>query len=292
MLTIALLAAGCSASTPVSQLPVLQSKIEPFEVHWPPLDPDVKPTSTPRPLLKGELAVAAEPSVGGSSTVRAAVTIVRPSAESDRAYWNKSLGFADIAWMSEVRVWDVDQKWLWPNLPFIFRLPGKERVERYGGVDPGKQVDNDFAAVLIRKFDAVGLVESAETKDSPLVSAEWHSVDAPRGDARSIRHAARSDEFFVHVGGPNEPSRGKLKVWLIYADFLEHRPPPSWPRTPEYAGGILAYFEIDWETADGPLRASVRHLKPTTATDFDWATWVRHAPGDEEATAPFRLSNR
>ena len=29
-------------------------------------------------------------------------------------------------------------------------MPGKERVDRYGGVDPGKGIDNDFAAVLIR----------------------------------------------------------------------------------------------------------------------------------------------
>ena len=58
--------------------------------------------------------------------------------------------------MRYVRVWDKDNRWLWPNLPYLLRLHGTERVERYGGVDPGKGVDNDFAAVLMRKYDESG----------------------------------------------------------------------------------------------------------------------------------------
>jgi len=285
------MATGCSTSVPTPQLDAWQRTVEPFEVYWPPIDPESATESATRPLLEGELTIAAEPFTGAPAAVRMSVTLVRPSAEADRLYWNKSLGFADIEWMSEVRVWDAGEQWLWPNLPFMLRLPGKERIERYGGVDPGKHVDNDFAAVLIRKFDAEGVVESPETKGAPLVSAEWHPVDIERGDGKSVRHAARSDEFVVHFNGPNEPSRGRLKVWLIYADFLGHHPPKSWPREPEYAGGILAYFEIDWENADGSLRATVRHLKPTVATGFDWAAWVRRA-SDNASTATFRLSDR
>lgn len=288
----ALLAIGCNKATPEPRLPILQATSSPFAIHWPPVDPDSKVTVAKPPLLKGELAVRAEPADGALPALNATVTIERPAAEADRVYWNETLAFADIPWMHEVRVWDADQKWLWPNLPFIFRLSGRERIERYGGVDPGKQVDNDFAAVLIRKFDADGLEESAETKDAPLVSAEWHSIDGPRGDGRTIRHRAQSDKFVVAFGGPGEPQRGMLKVWLIYADFLGHRPPPTWPRSPEYAGGILAYFEIDWETVDGSLRASVRHLKPTTGTGFNWPAWVRPGASGHESTAVFRLSNR
>lgn len=289
---LALLAIGCNKSTPEPRLPILQATVEPFAIHWPPKDPNSTETAAKPPLLRGELTVSAEPSVGAPSALNATVTIIRPATETDRVYWNETLAFADIPWMHEVRVWDVDQKWLWPNLPFIFRLPGRERIERYGGVDPGKHVDNDFAAVLIRKFDAGGLEESSETKDGPLVSAEWHSVEGPRGDGKTVRHNARSEKFVVSFGGPNEPQRGMLKVWLIYADFLGHRPPPTWPRSPEYAGGILAYFEIDWETADGSLRASVRQLKPTTGTGFNWRAWVRPGPSGNESTAVFRLSNR
>ncbi len=292
LLAAALIAVGCSASIPPPNLAELSQTIEPFAVYWPPVDPESTAEQAKQPLLKGELTVAAEPSTAAAAALRVSVTLVRPSSEADRLFWNQSLSFADIDWMSEVRVWDGDQQWLWPNLPFMLRLPGKERVERYGGVDPGKHVDNDFAAVLIRKFHAAGVVESAETKDSPLVSAEWRPVDSERGDGRSIRHRARSDEFVVHFDGPNEPSRGKLKVWLIYADFLGHRPPPAWPREREYAGGILAYFEIDWEIINGKLHAAAHHTKPTVATGFDWPAWVRATPDGSGSTASFRLSNR
>jgi hypothetical protein len=218
--------------------------------------------------------------------------ITRPSTEADRLAWNKALAFADIAWMSEMRVWDADEKWLWPNLPFMLRLLGEERVERYGGVDPGKDVDNDFAAVLVRRFDAAG-AESADTREAPLVSAEWYPVDVERGDAKRIVHAARSDEFIVHLGDRSGSSRGKLKVWLIYADFLGHLVPRSWPQTPEYAGGILSYFELDWEQSPGrPLRANIRNTKPPAATGFDWERWVRRPPESHRSTATFRLSNR
>ena len=54
--------------------------------------------------------------------------------------------------MKAVRVWDARNQWLWPNLAYLLKLSGLERVERYGGVDPEKGVDNDFSALLIRKI--------------------------------------------------------------------------------------------------------------------------------------------
>ena len=54
--------------------------------------------------------------------------------------------------MHYVRVGDADRRWLWPNLPYVLRLHGIERVERYGGVDPGKGVDDDFAANFLKLF--------------------------------------------------------------------------------------------------------------------------------------------
>ena len=172
------------------------------------------------------------------------------------------------------------------------RLPGQERIQRYGGMDPGKHVDNDFAAVLIRKYDVGGRVESAETQDAPLVSAEWHAPGTADIDLQSIVHVAKSDEFLLHLGGENKPARGRLKVWLIYADFLRARLPRTWPKEREWAGGILAYFEIDWEVSpSGDCRGIVRHRRPEESTRFKWSEWVLRTPGSEESEASFRLSD-
>jgi hypothetical protein len=114
--------------------------------------------------------------------------------------------------MRYVRVWDVDQRWLWPNLSYLLRLHGTERVERYGGVDPGKGVDKDLAAVLIREFGASGRNESEGTKGAPLVAAEWYPAGAAVTDKQTVVHAAQSDEFTLHLGGTPERSQGLAAV--------------------------------------------------------------------------------
>jgi hypothetical protein len=219
------------------------------------------------------------------------MTLTRTSTESARQFWNSRLAFRDISWMESVRVWDKDEQWLWPNLPYLLRLPGQERVERYGGVDPGKRVDNDFAAVLIRKYREDAVTEMPDTQTAPLVSAEWHAVGAGKTDLHTVVHNAVSDTFELHLGGPNQPDRGHIKVWLIYADFLGSRPPGTWPDEPEWAGGILAYFEIDWlQSPDGVRRGTVQPKRPTQSTRFDWKSWVEESPAESGAMA--RLSDR
>lgn len=263
-----------------------------FDIYWPPRDPQENPPASAKPLLRGTLTLAAKPAARAGAEVRLVVTVTRPSEEADREFWNSELAFADIDWMSEVRVWDADGKWLWPNLPYLLRLPGLERVERYGGMDPGKHVDNDFAAVLIRKYDPRGEAESPETEDAPLVSAQWHAEGTADTDRHTIMHVAESDTFLLHLGGENEPARGRLKVWLIYADFLGARPPRTWPRAGEWAGGILAYFEIDWETSpDHVCRGIVRQKRPEESTRFEWADWVVRRRGSDESEARVRLSD-
>jgi hypothetical protein len=220
-----------------------------------------------------------------------AVTITRPSAEPDRQFWNSQLAFADIAWMGKVRVWDADKKWLWPNLPYLLRLPGQERIERYGGMDPGKRVDNDFAAVLVRKYDSAGRIESAETRDAPLVSAEWYAAGSENPDLYTVVNSAKSDTFAIRLGRKGQRASGRLKIWLIYADFLGELPPRTWPQTSEWAGGILAYFEVDWKTSpEHGCRGTVRQMRPVDGTGFDWSRWVVRTPGIDEATAHKRLS--
>ena len=284
---------GCHDGETLGAAERLDHASSDFAIYWPPVDPDEGLPASVKPLLKGVLTLDAEERDRGETEVRVVVTLTRPSAEADRRSWSSTLAFADIAWMNEVRVWDVKGKWLWPNLPYLLRLPGRERVERYGGMDPGKHVDNDFAALLIRKYDADGVVESGETKDAPLVSAEWHAVGATDTDAYSIVHVAQSDEFLLHVGGEKGPARGQLKVWLIYGDFLRARPPRTWPEAREWAGGILAYFEIDWETSPSHgCRSIVRLKRPHESTRFNWAEWVVRRPGSDESEAKVRLSDR
>ncbi len=250
-----------------------------FDIYWPPRDPDENRATAGQPLLHGIVTLKEHTAANGQSEVQLLLTITRPSEEADRQFWNKQLAYADLSWMDEVRVWDADSKWLWPNLPFLLRRSGLERIERYGGVDPGKHVDNDFAAILIRKYDASGKIEATETKDSPLVSAEWQADGLTKTDLHTVVHVAKSDSFIVHLGGNNQPERGKIKLWLIYADFLGARPPRTWPQEREWAGGILAYIEIDWETIPGqPCHAIMRHKRPEESTGFQWIRWTEN-PG-------------
>lgn len=284
-LGVQFLCVGCDRAETLTAADSLDGALCQFSIYWPPRDPQENPSESAKPLLRGSLALDAKETPSGAAEVRLLVTVTRPSEETDRQFWNSQLAFADIAWMDEVRVWDADAKWLWPNLPYLLRLPGQERIERYGGTDPGKHVDNDFAAVVIRKYDAHGKAEALETKDAPLVSAEWHAEGTAKTDLQTVVHVAKSDLFSLHLGADNRPARGQVKVWLIYADFLGSRPPRTWPKEREWAGGILAYFEIDWETLPGHgCRGIVRQKTPTEGTRFKWAQW---APG----TAQVRLSD-
>lgn len=231
------LSAGCNreeTSTKQCEVPLtgaenLDQATCDFDIHWPPRDPqDSKPASK-NPFLRGTLDLKTKQATPAGDELRLTLTLTRPSDEADRQFWNSELAFADIAWMSQVRVWDEEKKWLWPNLPYLLRLPGRERVERYGGMDPGKHVDNDFAAVLIRKYDAAGKTESPQTKNSPLVSAQWHPQPMTDTDGNTVVHVAKSDTFVLHLAEENQPARGRLKVWLIYADFFGSSPPRTWP---------------------------------------------------------------
>lgn len=293
LLGLLVLCFGCAREEPIPGAVDLGSTTSEFGVYWPPKDPEKAVAESVKPLLKGTLGVVAQAEPRGPTALRLVVTLKRPSEESDREYWNKTLAYSDVGWMEQVRVWDAKHEWLWPNLPYLLRLPGRERVERYGGLDPGKGVDNDFAAVLIRKYDAAGRVESAETKDRPLVSAEWHPVDAAGADGNAIVHTAKSDEFVLHLGRETGRARGQLKVWLIYADFLGASPPRTWPKAKEYAGGILAYFEIDWATSpDRRCQGAVRPKRPPEGTGFDWARWVVRKPDSDRSEAQVRLSDK
>jgi len=220
------------------------------------------------------------------------VTLSRPSDESGREFWNKSLAFPEYDWMRYVRVWDADQRWLWPNLAYLLRLHGIERVERYGGVDPGKGVDNDFAAVLIRKYDPSGQNESENTKRQPLVAAEWYPVGVAGANKETIVHTAQSDEFTLSLGRTEDQAQGSAIVWLIYADFMGAKVPEGWPKELEYAGGILACFNLQWNLgASQGEKMSVRQVVPPHSTGFDWERWTTRTRSAQDSKTTAKLSD-
>lgn len=252
-----------------------------FEVFWPPRQLERRSSGAGHPLLLGTLSVS-ESETDASNAFQLEFTLRRPSDDEGRVRWNKNLAFPEYSWMSKVRVWDRDRQWLWPNLAYLLRAHGEERVERYGGIDPGKGVDNDFAAVLVRSLKSerrngasIGESIVGVQGERPLVSAEWYSVDGADSDGKTVAHVARSDTFEFHLlpHGAGDPS-GVFGVWLIYADFLEADTPRGWPVEKEYAGGILAYFEVQWRrNSDGQFSFDIEQLTPTSATGFHWAGW-------------------
>lgn len=257
--------AGCGS--PAVELPLLDKSSHAFVIHWPPLDPESAYAESKTPLLLGKVDVTEANNAGGSD-LQIRVTIDRPTSEEDRQRWNEQLSFSDVPWMDDVRVWDQDNLWQWPNLPYLLKKSGEERVERYGGVDPGKLVDNDFAAFVIRKIPPSGPA-SQNDSDAPIISANWRG-DVQPANVHSLVHQAKSDWLSIPLDGQS----GKFGVWLIYADFLGAYPPAAWPREPEWAGGILAYCEIDWQKRAGKgSRGSVRFMKPPRNTGVDWEAW-------------------
>lgn len=268
------------------------SHVTEFRVAWPLQITSKEYAKTKLSLLHGEISSRLAELGDSKQALKIGITIERPSSEEQRRFWNSSLAYPQYSWMSTVRVWDGNQQWLWPNLTYLLRPFGTQKIDRYGGWDPGKQVDNDFAAVLIRTFDTAGCLESSTTQTNPLVSAEWHAVGQADADAYTVVHKAISDEFTVTLCDRQTPSSGQIRVWLIYADFLGSPVPPGWPKDPEFNGGILKYFRIDWTST--PVQGCTYELReetPPTSTHFDWKRWLNRKSEDAEPEARARLGD-
>ncbi len=293
MLLLAMVLSGCNSShgaeIPVSETNAFSQKVS-FDIHWPLLNPEEKAATQKTALLRGQVTARLAEPAGEKLLLKIVVSLTRPSDETHRQFWNSSLAFPKYDWMRYVRVWDTQQQWLWPNLACLLRASGTERVDRYGGWDPGHQVDNDFAAVLIRKYDASGQ-ESPGTKARPLVSAEWRSEGNPKADRQTIAPTALSDEFVVHLGGKQTAGKGEIRLWLIYADFLRAAIPRGWPKEPEFDGGILAFFRLDWANQPGhECQFGIHQMVPPESTRFDWKQWMNRPTKESEAEAKPRLT--
>lgn len=260
-------------------------------IFWPPVDRSAASLPPQRALLHATLRAELNTSKASHHhQIKVRVIVTRPSQEEDRLAWNRDLAFADIDWMSEVRVWDASGQWLWPHLPYLLRIHGEDRVQRYGGIDPRKRVDNDFAAVVIRAYRSGGKDAFEATLNQPLVSAEWHPHEGNVAAPESLVHGAHSDLFEIDLGSATHVEQGQLRAWLIYADFLGARLPRDWDY-PEFAGGTLAYYEIDWDTDARPVaKLSIRTLPPPNGTGFDWRSWANRPRGATRTRAVPRLA--
>ncbi len=254
-----------------------------FYVNWP-LDDPAKVDRPAKYLLKGELSVRPEDMGTAKGRLVISLTLSRPHDEQARKFWNTRTLFPQYAWMGRVRVWDERHEWLWPNLAYLFKLHGRDREQRYGGWDPGHKVDNDFGAVLIRKYDAAGVTEHPDTKDAgPLVSANWHTPGVDNAGKHTVVHLIKSDDFTVHLADKGGPAKGVLKVWFVYGDFMRAPVPKSWPSQKECDGGTIAFFRVAWDCEPGqPLKLTITQEAPVP-TGFDWSYWIGR---EDKAMAP------
>jgi len=272
--------------------PTDDAAIAVFDVNWPVVDPAVG-GGTGRQYLEGQLSVRCADA--GTDQARAAIsiTLTRPHAsEADRTSWNRKTRFPQYAhWMPYV--WDAEEKWLWPNVAYLFTIHGRDREERYGGWDKGHHDDNDFGGILIRKYDATGEVEHADTREGgPLVSAAWRAVGVKDADRETVAHVARSEEFTVHLAD-GATDKGRIKLWFVYGDFMKFPLPKRWPKARECNGGTIAFFDIDWSRrANRTVTLTVSQKTPPPPTKFDWNAWIGRSGPDDVPVAASRLSDR
>jgi hypothetical protein len=105
-------------------------------------------------------------------------------------------------------------------------------------------------------------------------------------------HTAQSDEFTLHLGRPEGQPQGLAAVWLIYADFMGAKLPEAWPKALEFAGGILAYFEVQWDLKAGHGREiNLRQLVPKRSTGFDWERWAPRTRAVHDPRITAKLSD-
>ena len=70
------------------------------------------------------------------------------------------------------------------------------------------------------------------------------------------------------------------------------KPPAAWPKEPEYAGGILAFFEARWaKSAEGHPEIHIKPMVPRQATGFDWERWALRTLASPDSKRTAKLSD-
>jgi hypothetical protein len=73
---------------------------------------------------------------------------------------------------------------------------------------------------------------------------------------------------------------------------MEHPVPMSWPQEPEFDGGTMAFFHIDWKCpTDGALAVVITPQTPVP-TGFDWRQWTGRREQSASAAAEAKLADR
>ncbi len=269
-----------------------------FDINWPPR-PLAPRTKSRRSLLTGRLNIRGDTSREDDPQILIKLTLTRPhGSEADREFWNAETEFRQYRnWMPYVRGRDAaGRQWLWPNLAYLFRARGYDRIDRYGGWDKGHSNDNDFGGILIRKLSDSGSVNSA----APLVSADWSSAGTQNAIRTDVVHTAESDTFTLRPDTPTGGACGSARLWFVYGDFMTWRAPWTYAAGPmkrrllkkEYDGGIIVQFRIAWRRCPRrQFKFTITQEIPCDDTHFNWRKWIgRKADWDTPKAEP-RLSD-
>ena len=105
-----LLASSCSQQSQKNLLEPFSEQGYKFNIFWPPVDPTKEDLWNRQPLLNGKVSIKEASDAGEDAFLQLTVLVERPSEESNRLYWNSQLEFADVPWMDDVRIWDVQKQ--------------------------------------------------------------------------------------------------------------------------------------------------------------------------------------
>ncbi len=216
-----------------------------------------------------------------SDTIRVRPRMKRPNSEKFRASWNSEMmTTVPEDWerdyftrnLTRDEYYDLDDQtgvWFYPNLSEVLSATGP----RYGGYDPYKEVDNDFAAILIHHYGADGTLRTSAS--NPLISAKWHSVDVTNAGSYDNSHVAGSEQFLLT---PNKCG-GYYVIAMMYADMMGFGSGPRCGPTAKdsnAAGQYLVVVKMEYEknpTVDG-YNIKIKDISvPDEFLSFDWDVW-------------------
>ena len=245
-----------------------------------------------------------------------------------REFWNTRTRFPRLRKDDPLNIYgqtDRGDEWVWPNLPLLLNAHGgseevdpddRKRVKRspgrYGGWFPKTKTDDDFMAVVIRKYHNYSSRQHkgtyTEHEDTvgqqAVISANWHGTDD--GNPYAVVHAAVSDAFHLHltenaVNG-KKPCFGRAKIWVVYLDMEKdalYRDKGGRRLVEGAAGGSVAYFEVNWKYPSGKhFDAYVQWVPPPSKnqdiglTGMNWAKWVGRYKISSPVKAKAKLIDR
>jgi hypothetical protein len=68
--------------------------------------------------------------------------------------------------------------------------------------------------------------------------------------------------------------------------------PRTWPSEPEFDGGTIAFFHVDWHDEPGSPFTPVLTQRTPELTEFDWRQWVGRRAEAESPVGMAKLADR